>query len=314
VEDRFVFMGGLTASALPLASPVAAGILGAPFLFSFKGGVEMRWGTNQMGPGAQPPSRPPSLVPKLGGKSLFEEESAGDAGGASGEEEDAAAGAPTIRFFGDLGGIEEVTCGLSAVPAEQLPSGLIKVEVTINGVAVPALLDTGSPITVLNAAAADAAKLNVPDTPLPAGLSAAVGGDGGDEQQQGKSGGGGGGNPFSGFMKNVQAARAAAAGEYLTIMGSNGQPVVLRRADACDAAALGDADLLATSGDEVNEPAVPVNANANANAELRCYVGDLPGLSALGGLGADAGPAAILGTDFLRRRKRLMLVNGTVLV
>ena len=36
VEDRFVFMGGLTASALPLASPVAAGILGAPFLFSFK--------------------------------------------------------------------------------------------------------------------------------------------------------------------------------------------------------------------------------------------------------------------------------------
>ena len=32
------------------------------------------------------------------------------------------------------------------------------------------------------------------------------------------------------------------------------------------------------------------------------------------GLGADAGPAAILGTDFLRRRKRLMLVNGTVLV
>jgi len=46
----------------------------------------------------------------------------------------------------------------------------------------------------------------------------------------------------------------------------------------------------------------------------RPYVGELPGLAALGGLGADAGPAAVLGTDVLRQRKRLVLQDGKVFV
>ena len=36
------------------------------------------------------------------------------------------------------------------------------------------------------------------------------------------------------------------------------------------------------------------------------YVGDLPGLAVLDGLGASAGPAAVLGLDILRQRPRLV--------
>ena len=46
----------------------------------------------------------------------------------------------------------------------------------------------------------------------------------------------------------------------------------------------------------------------------RCYVGDLPGLAALDGLGADAGPAAVLGTDVLRRRPRMVYRASEVLL
>eukprot|EP00961_Rhodomonas_salina_P198530 2677932-Rhodomonas_salina.1 len=40
--------------------------------------------------------------------------------------------------------------------------------------------------------------------------------------------------------------------------------------------------------------------------QVACFVGDLPGLAALDGLGAAAGPAAVLGVDVLRRRARLV--------
>lgn len=297
--ERFRFMGGLTASALPVASPAAAGILGAPFLFSFRGGVEFVWG-----PQATPPQQPQqpqatqpsgfSLLPLkgLGGKSLFDESGEGEeqkeAGTTSEEAAEATSSSPSFRFFNDLGGIEEVTSGLKQVPCEQLPSGLVKVELTINGVLVPALLDTGSPITVLNAAAAEAVGLEVPPSRLPA-----TPGQAGEKK-----------NPLTGFMDSVKAAQAAASGEVLLIAGSDGAPVELRRAAACGGAALGDADLLVASS----------SADSTSSEPLRCYIGDLPGLAALNGLGASAGPAAVLGTDFLRRRDRLVLVNGEVFV
>ena len=56
---------------------------------------------------------------------------------------------------------------------------------------------------------------------------------------------------------------------------------------------------------------------ALGSAELgsgRPYVGELPGLAALGGIGDDAGPAAVLGTDVLRQRSRLVLRDGKVFV
>ena len=40
--------------------------------------------------------------------------------------------------------------------------------------------------------------------------------------------------------------------------------------------------------------------------QSHCYVGDLPGLAALGGLGDSAPPAAVLGMDFLRLRPRVV--------
>ena len=51
---------------------------------------------------------------------------------------------------------------------------------------------------------------------------------------------------------------------------------------------------------------------ASFGEECRPYVGELPGLAALGGLGAAAGPAAVLGTDTLRRRARLWVTRTHV--
>eukprot|EP00966_Prymnesium_polylepis_P199522 4624020-Prymnesium_polylepis.1 len=119
-EDRFAFVSDLTASALPVASPSGAGLLGVGFLFAFPGGVEFFWGA----PGAA---------------------AAGPPGAAD------AAAAPSLTFYGDLSDTEGladgIADGLSAVPARQIESGLICVTMRINGFEVPSLLDTGSPIT-----------------------------------------------------------------------------------------------------------------------------------------------------------------------
>lgn len=241
VADRFKVMGGLSASALPVASPGGAGILGIPFLFAFPGGFDLSWGTN---PGE---------------------------GGSGGT-------VPSITFFGDLVGQEAVIEGLAQVPCQQLPSGLVTVTLTVNGQSVPALLDTGSPITVLNAAASKLANVE-PAT----------------EVEEPESG-----NLFARFAAGIkaqaQAAQAAASGDVLRIMGASG-PVDLRRAPVASMA-LGDAVL----------------CGADAAEGPRCYVGELPGLALLGGLGADAGPAAVLGADMLRMRPRLVMQDSKVYV
>ena len=176
---------------------------------------------------------------------------------------------PSVTFFGDARGVAATREGMVAVPVETLDkSGLPRVTLVVNGVAVPALLDTGSPITVLNAAAATAAGIQC----------APAGGD--------TSGGGGGGgfNPFARAAAAVKAAQSAARGDMMTVAGADG-PVQLFRAEASASMALGDAAF----GDG-----------------CRPYVGDLPGLAALDGLGAGAGPAAVLGTDVLRTRPRMV--------
>ena len=137
----------------------------------------------------------------------------------------------------------------------------------VNGVEIPSLLDTGSPITVLNAAAAEAAGISMPQ-PEDTGM-----------------------NPFAKAKAAVEAAAAMASGEIAMIGGANG-PVTLRKIPEKAPIALGDAEIGAG----------------------RPYVGEIPGLAALGGLGADAGPAAVLGTDVLRQRKKLVLRDGKVFV
>ena len=233
--ERVDFCGGLTASALPVASPSGAGLLGVGFLFAFPGGVEFDWG---------------------------------DAA-AAGSPNDAATGAaaPALTMFGDMVGTEDLMDGLCEVPARQLESGLVCVTMTINGVEIPSLLDTGSPITVLNAAAAEAAGIAMPQ-PEATGI-----------------------NLFARAKAAVEAAAAMASGEVAMMGGPNG-PITLRKIPEKAPIFLGAADIGAG----------------------RPYVGKFPGLAALGGLDADSGPAAVLGTDVLRQRRRLVMQDGKVYV
>ena len=232
-QERFEFLSGLTASALPIASPAAAGLLGVAFLDSFPGGVEFSWG-------------------------------------ATGKADEGEVGnPPSVTFYGDMQGVEQVTAGLTRIEVLRLPASLLPcVSLRVNGVAMRALLDTGSPITVLNAAAAAAS--GVSTTPVEG------------------AGGGGGGNPFSRLAASFKSAQAVARGDVLSIMGANGQPTQLIRSlpaamSVCSATEEG-------AGGEV------------AFGSATFYVGDIPGLAALDGLGAAAGPAALLGMDVLRRR------------
>lgn len=219
-EGRFTLMSGLTASALPVAAPAAAGLLSIYFLASFPGGFEFRWGPTEAEPA-------------------------------------------WLTVFGDSQGTEAVVAGLNAAEVVQLPqSGLPTVTLTVNGVDMPALLDTGSPITVLNAAAGAATGL----TPH-----------------------GGVGNPLARLAAGV--ARSGSRGEYLTIAGATGQPVRLTKTAACEVSIAG-ADF--------------------GRSTCRVYVGELPGLAALDGLGDRAGPAAVLGTDVLRQRPRLVYKDSVI--
>lgn len=70
---------------------------------------------------------------------------------------------PTIIFYygNDLPAIDNVREGLVRVPLSRLPVGLLSLTVNINGVDLPALLDTGSIITVLNKEAADLAGIDI---------------------------------------------------------------------------------------------------------------------------------------------------------
>jgi hypothetical protein len=232
--QRLVFMSGLTATALPVAAPAAAGLLGVAFLNSFKGGVEFVWG-----------------------------------GGDRGADEEEAR-APSLNLYGDAVGTAKLQAALHSVAVRTLPgSALPCVTLSVNGVEIPALLDTGSPVTVLNAAAANKA-VGVSDAPpAPADVSS---------------------NPLSMLKQAWQAGMAATRAETLTVGGANG-PVQLVRVTEPLTLSLSDAVFGEGEG-------------------VRPYVGELPGLAALDGLGASAGPAAVLGTDVLRTRPRMWYTPG----
>lgn len=236
--ERVVFMSGLTASALPVAAPGGAGLLGTAFLNSFAGGVEFEWGATPPAPGALGATPAP-------------------------EAPVAAAARPAVTFYGDAVGTDALRADLCAVPVTPLASTLPSVRLRVNGVEIPALLDTGSPVTVLNAAAAAAAGVRYDATLSDDGVA-------------------GGSNPFARFGAALKAGRAASNGDVLVVGGVSG-PVRLVRAEEGTPLSLGGAEF----------------------GDCRPYVGELPGLAALDGLGAAAGPAAVLGTDVLRLRPRM---------
>eukprot|EP00584_Thalassiosira_punctigera_P011664 CAMPEP_0172567762 /NCGR_PEP_ID=MMETSP1067-20121228/117062_1 /TAXON_ID=265564 ORGANISM="Thalassiosira punctigera, Strain Tpunct2005C2" /NCGR_SAMPLE_ID=MMETSP1067 /ASSEMBLY_ACC=CAM_ASM_000444 /LENGTH=407 /DNA_ID=CAMNT_0013359185 /DNA_START=106 /DNA_END=1329 /DNA_ORIENTATION=+ len=233
----FTFMKELTASALPVASPAAAGLLGLAFFYCFEGGVEFVWGNSEE--------------------------------------------VPSVAFYGNK---EDMNVnGMARVPFESLPGSMLpSVTICINGKEMPALFDTGSPITVLNKQAAEAAGI--------ATTTELEEVDPGQSKEK-KSGW----NPFSKLAENIRSAqeiaKATASGDILTIAGAGGNPVRLIKTESAE-----KVDIKASMGQE----------QYTTIGTSQVYVGDLPGLAALGGLGGKAPPAAVLGMDLLRCRPKVV--------
>ena len=140
-EQTTTFVKNLTAAALPYASPVGHGLLGLNFFMSFPAGVEFDW----YGTDGDPPT--------------------------------------TIFYYGKKihKEAQNVFKNMTRVPLKQLDCGLLSLTVNVNGVDMPAILDTGSPITVLNQ---DAAKQADIDT-VPLSTSSSVDGYPNRRQQLG---------------------------------------------------------------------------------------------------------------------------------
>ena len=239
--DNFIFMQGLTASALPVAAPAAAGLLSLSFFYCFEGGVEFVWGDTTT--------------------------------------------VPSITFYGSDKNLN--VNGMARVPFESLPVSMLpSVTISVNGFEMPALFDTGSPITVLNAQAAEAA-----------GIETAI------ELTEPNEDSDSGWNPFSKMKANFKQAQelatATARGEILTIMGSDGSPLRLVKSKNPQTLSLGAQTFDAPASQKEDKQYTTLGQNY-------CYIGDLPGLAALGGLGDSAPPAAVLGMDFLRLRPRVV--------
>jgi hypothetical protein len=236
-NEPFLFMQNLTASALPVASPASAGLLSLAFLYCFEGGVEFNWGSpNSMGDGmmAEPPS---------------------------------------VTFFSEKDALANKAIeGMSRIKIENIPvTQLPSIMLNINGVEIRALLDTGSPVTVLNSQAA--AQAGIETITLPSQSS--------DSK-----------NPFAAVanrFKEAQAiSKATAEGNVLTIAGMNGPVYLLKSTEATEISAIGDVSKVSFGKTNV-------------------YVGDIPGLAALNGIGVDAPPAVVLGMDVLRTKPKMIL-------
>jgi hypothetical protein len=238
VGEAFTFMQGLTASALPIASPTAAGLLSLAFFNCFEGGVEFDWGSEQVMEDGMPPQRPPS-----------------------------------ITFYGQMdNNLTKILDDMTRVPIQSVPvTNLPSVTIKVNGIEMTALLDTGSPITVLNKQAAQQSGIETVELP--------------SQSKETK-------NPFAAIgnrFKEAQAtAQAAARGDVLTIAGTQGRPVnLLKSTSKARIALVGDLEV--SFGDS------------------HVYVGDIPGLAALSGIGVQSPPTVVLGMDILRCRPKMLL-------
>ena len=235
---NFSFMEGLTASALPVASPAAAGLLSLAFMNCFEGGVEFDWGANT------------KLV-----DGMIENP-------------------PSVTFYGEKDDhLSEVLQSMTRVPIDAIPvTQLPSITINVNGIDMPALLDTGSPITVLNQNAAKQAGIETVQVPV---------------AENKKSG-----NPFAAaanrFKEAQERARLASTGSILTIAGTAGKPV----------------DLLKST----NLATITMTGNKEVSfGDANVYVGEIPGLAALNGLGVQSPPAVVLGMDVLRARPKMLL-------
>lgn len=277
-NEPFEFMQNLTAAALPVVNPGSAGLLGLAFFYCFEGGVEFRWGASPSTQVAQDSEQ--RLVDGMmvdPSVSLDEKSS------------------PSITFYGDdndddadselSSELKRSLSELTRVPIDPIPlTQLPSVKIRINGIEMDALLDTGSPVTVLNERAAQAAGIQTTKEAMDK-----------NNEDNNKNGW----NPFSGVMdkfKEAQvAAEAAQKGEILMIGGIDGKPTNLYRSIGSSPSI----SLVDSSGEDVS-------LGSNNNNSIMVYVGDIPGLAALNGIGVDSPPAVVLGLDVLRQRPRML--------
>lgn len=173
---------------------------------------------------------------------------------------------PSLTFYAT--DVTNATQGRTCVPISRIPvTQLPSVELEINGHVFPALLDTGSPVTVLNAEAAKQA-----------GISTILSKDA--EKPR---------NPLDALQRRFQVSQAASKGQVLSMLDSQGKRINLVQSAEkwriCMPGRDGDSSVDFEEG--------------------HVYVGDLPGLAALEGLGVDAPPAVVLGMDVLRRRSHM---------
>ena len=93
-------------------------------------------------------------------------------------------------------------------------------------------------------------------------------------------------NPLARMANSVKVAQAASRGDVIMLAGANGPINLIRSLEDADVSVVGDSDIDFGRG--------------------RIFVGDLPGLAALDGIGNGAPPAVVLGMDVLRNRPKML--------
>ena len=118
--------------------------------------------------------------------------------------------------FDDDGTMDDNT----VVPLNELACGLLAVDVDLNGVRMPALVDTGAPRTIINRAAAKAAGIATVDDAS------------GSPEEAKKPSMGGFKNPFAAIQDAISRGREQALGSSgaVTVMGAGGRPERLDKA------------------------------------------------------------------------------------
>ena len=155
---------------------------------------------------------------------------------------------------------------------------------TLNGVRMPALLDTGAPQTIVNRAAAAAGIKVGTDEPS----------SDGDASKK---------NPFGGLMDVFNKGKEKALQDRgVMVMGAGGKPERLDRVD--DGFAI---EVCAAGASGSGEDGVPVRCGSLLVGELQAFQAGL-GLPPPSAEGAtDGAPGVVLGLDVLMSRPRVVI-------
>ena len=159
---------------------------------------------------------------------------------------------PTVIFYYGKDLQENVKAAMTRVPLERLAVQVLSLTINVNGTDMPALLDTGAPITILSHQAAKQAGIETLPEPV---------------------------------QQPLPKRRQAYGDDALMVRGVDSGDVHLSRSVS----------------------SVPIRAGGVSLGEGPVYVGDLPGLTLMGGLSNSSLPAVILGLDSLRRTYRMIL-------